>query len=97
MDKSKSQPVRDIAPRIVILKMLFQSAGWAGINIDDFPTLKAWEERMEARPGVAKGKDVPEPNKIKELLKDKKRMREIEEKSTKWIQEGMKEDAKRQK
>jgi glutathione S-transferase len=37
------------------------SAGWAGIEIDDFPTLKAWEERMEKRPGVSKGQDIPVP------------------------------------
>ena len=73
------------------------SAGWAGVNIDEFPTLKAWEDRMAARPGVDKGKDVPDPYKLKELLKDPQKMKEIQEKATAWIQEGMKKDAEKQK
>lgn len=48
------------------------AAGWAGVSIDEFPALKAWEERMEKRPGVAKGQDVPEPFTIKERQKDPK-------------------------
>jgi glutathione S-transferase len=32
------------------------SAGWAGVDIDDFPYLKAWEEKMLKRPGVEKGR-----------------------------------------
>jgi glutathione S-transferase len=69
------------------------SAGWAGINIDEFPSLKAWEERMTARPGVEKGRHVPDPHTIKELLKDKAKMEEHAAKSRAWVQKGMKEDA----
>ena len=47
-------------------------AGWAGIDVEEFPTLKAWEERMLQRPGVEKGRHVPEPHKIKEMMKDEK-------------------------
>ena len=50
------------------------AAGWAGINIDDFPTLKKWEDRMWARPAVQKGANVPDPYKMKELLADKEAM-----------------------
>lgn len=50
------------------------AAGWAGINIDDFPTLKKWEERMWARPAVQKGANVPDPYRMKELLADKEAM-----------------------
>jgi glutathione S-transferase len=69
------------------------SAGWAGIDIDEFPTLKAWEERMTARPAVEKGRHVPDPHTIKELLKDKAKMEEHAAKSRAWVQKGMKEDA----
>jgi glutathione S-transferase len=69
------------------------SAGWAGIEIDEFPALKAWEERMTARPGVEKGRHVPDPHTIKELLKDKAKMEEHAAKSRAWVQKGMKEDA----
>lgn len=30
------------------------AAGWAGIEINEFPNLKAWEERMWARPALQK-------------------------------------------
>ncbi|KAF1919117.1 glutathione S-transferase [Ampelomyces quisqualis] len=69
------------------------SAGWAGIEIDEFPSLKAWEERMTARPAVEKGRHVPDPHNIKELLKDKAKMDDYAAKSRAWVQKGMKEDA----
>lgn len=70
-------------------------AGWAGVDIDEFPALKAWEERMLARPGVEKGRHVPDRHRMKELLKDPKKMEEHAAKSRTWVQAGMKEDAKK--
>lgn len=49
-------------------------AAWAGVEIDDFPHLKAWEERMYARPAVQKGADVPDKYTMKERMKDKETM-----------------------
>ena len=46
------------------------AAGWAGVDIDEFPHLKAWEERMLARPGVEKGRHVPDPHRMKDMSKD---------------------------
>ncbi|KAF2476979.1 glutathione S-transferase [Lindgomyces ingoldianus] len=71
------------------------SAGWAGVDIDEFPALKAWEDRMAARPGVEKGRHVPDPHKIKELLKDKAKMERHAAEARKWVQAGMKEDAEK--
>lgn len=71
------------------------SAGWAGIDIDEFPALKEWEERMLKRPGVEKGRHVPDPHTIKELLKDKSKMEEHASQSRNWVQAGMKDDAKK--
>lgn len=73
------------------------SAGWAGVDIDEFPSLKAWEERMTSRPGVEKGRHVPDPHSIKELLQDKDKMEKYAAESRKWIQGGMKQDAEKQK
>lgn len=68
-------------------------AGWSGIDIESFPALKAWEERMLARPGVEKGRHVPDPHTIKKVLANKeeaeKRAAEVRE----WVQKSMKEDA----
>ena len=46
------------------------AAGWAGIDINEFPHLKAWEERMLARPGVERGRHVPSPHRMKEMSKE---------------------------
>ncbi|KAH7135855.1 glutathione S-transferase [Dendryphion nanum] len=70
-------------------------AGWAGVDIDEFPALKAWEERLAARPGVEKGRHVPDPHTVKELLKDKAKAEEQARKAREWVQAGMKEDAKK--
>jgi glutathione S-transferase len=63
------------------------------VEIDDFPTLKAWEERMTNRPGVEKGRHVPDHHGIKDLLKDKEKMDKHAADARKWVQAGMKQDA----
>lgn len=68
-------------------------SGWAGVDMDEFPSLKAWEERMMKRPGVSRGNDVPEPSKILETLNDKEAMDKYAEESSRWVQKGMKDDA----
>ncbi len=68
------------------------SAGWAGVEITDFPALKAWEDRMAERPGVEKGRHVPDRHTIKEVLKDKDLMAKKAAESAKWVQSSMKQD-----
>ncbi|OOQ81558.1 Disulfide-bond oxidoreductase YfcG [Penicillium brasilianum] len=70
------------------------AAGWAGVNIDEFPHVKAWEERMAARPALEKGRHVPNPHTIKELLKDKEAVEKSAAQTREWVQAGMKDDAK---
>ncbi|KAJ5887834.1 hypothetical protein N7495_007875 [Penicillium taxi] len=70
------------------------SAGWAGIDIDEFPNLKAWEELLAQRPGIKKGRDVPSPHNVKELIKDKDTAKKFAAEGQKWVQAGMKEDSK---
>jgi glutathione S-transferase len=71
------------------------SAGWAGVEIDEFPHLKAWEEMMMRRDGVEKGRHVPSPHRIKEMMKDKEAVERHAVQSRAWVQEGMKGDAKK--
>ncbi|KAF2657086.1 glutathione S-transferase [Lophiostoma macrostomum CBS 122681] len=73
------------------------SAGWAGIEINDFPALKAWEDRMAERPGVEKGRHVPDRHGIKDLLKDKEKMEKHAAENRAWVQAGMKDDAEKHK
>jgi len=70
-------------------------AAWAGIEIDEFPTLKKWEEMMSARPAVKKGADVPKPLNIKERLKDKDAADKYAKESSSWILQGMGDDKKK--
>jgi len=71
-------------------------AFWAGIDIDEFPHLKAWDERMLARPGVEKGRHVPDPHRMKELkAADPKEIQRQADEAKKWVQAGMKADAKK--
>ncbi|KAH8663534.1 putative disulfide bond reductase yfcG [Tricladium varicosporioides] len=71
------------------------AAFWAGVDITEFPNLEAWVERMYARPAVEKGRNVPDPHRMKELAKDPAKQKEHAEKSKAWVQQGMKEDAKK--
>ncbi|KAF2156209.1 glutathione S-transferase [Myriangium duriaei CBS 260.36] len=67
------------------------SAGpWAGVELDAFPNLKAWEERVWARPAVKKGADVPEPYNVKKILADKKLMEETSKGGREFVSKGMK-------
>ena len=73
------------------------AAFWAGVEIDEFPNLKAWEERMLKRPAVEKGRHVPDPHRMKELSQDKAKMEEHAAKTRAWVQQSMKDDAKKEK
>ncbi|KAK3670239.1 Glutathione S-transferase 2 [Recurvomyces mirabilis] len=74
------------------------SAGpWAGVEVEHYPHLKAWEDRMWGRPAVQKGANVPDPYKMKELLADKEKMEKHAAQSRAWVQQGMKDDAEKNK
>jgi len=68
-----------------------RSAGWAGVEIDNFPKLKEWEEKLDEREGVKKGRDVPTPSRIKEMMKDTKATEKEAEKARAWIMTEKKE------
>ena len=69
------------------------SAGWAGVEIAEFPNLQAWEERMMQRSGVERGRHIPDPHRIKELMQDKEAVDRHAAHSRAWVQSGMKADA----
>jgi len=35
------------------------NVGWAGVDIEEFPHLKAWEEKLLQRPAVERGRHIP--------------------------------------
>lgn len=50
---------------------------------------------MYARPGVKKGADVPDPYGMKKLAANPEEMEKKAAEAKKWIQAGMKADAKK--
>ena len=58
---------------------------FAGVEIDDMPHLKAWMKRIEERPAVQKGLDVPEENMKKQLARDPQKREQMMETAKKMI------------
>lgn len=80
----------------------FSSWGWvasaaqAGVDIEEFPNLKKWRNKLLARPGLDKGRNVPTPHKSLEHAKlSQAELDELSRANAAWIQSGMKEDAAR--
>ena len=65
------------------------SAGWAGVELGDYPRLEEWDRRMLARPAVERGRHVPSAHTVKELLKDKEGAEKHARESAKWVQGSM--------
>ncbi|KAK3697389.1 Glutathione S-transferase 2 [Vermiconidia calcicola] len=65
---------------------------WAGVELSEFPKLKAWEERMLARPAVEKGRHVPDRH-HRELLQDPKLMEAFEKRGKAFYRQKEKEAA----
>ena len=62
-----------------------QFNGNAGIDLDEMPHLKAWMQRIESRPAVQKGLDIPEENIHKQIAKDPKKKQELIEEAKKMM------------
>ena len=67
---------------------------WGGIDIEEFPNVKAWLQMMTERPAVSKGLNVPE-SKIGPEPPTPEFMEMIYSISRNWIQESMAEEAKK--
>lgn len=46
-------------------------AEWAGVDLAQFKLLKAWLDRINARPAIQRGLDVPEPFEMKKKMQTK--------------------------
>ncbi|OAG10573.1 glutathione S-transferase [Paraphaeosphaeria sporulosa] len=63
-------------------------APWAGVELDAFPAVKAWAERIEAREGVKRGLRVPAgEDQIERLRRDP----EVEDPFKGWVMMGQSE------
>ena len=68
---------------------------WAGVDVTQFPALKKWFDKIDAREATKRGLDVPTKFTLKEkYYKDQSSVEEYAKKSSKWIMDGQKEDQK---
>ena len=42
---------------------------WSGVSIDGLDNLRRWLDLVGARPAVKRGKDVPEPTDLEEMIR----------------------------
>ena len=61
------------------------ASSFAGVEIDDMPHLRAWMKRIEERPAVQKGLDVPEENIKKQLARDPQKKEQMIESARKMM------------
>ncbi|KAK4127964.1 glutathione S-transferase [Parathielavia appendiculata] len=72
------------------------SGPWAGIKLDDFPHLSAWIDRVLSHPGCEKGRHVPKPHTaLENRHMTEEEMDKAAESTRAWVQQSMKEDAKK--
>ena len=48
--------------------LLVHWAEWAGINVTQFKLIREWLDRINARPAIQSGLDVPEPFEMKRKI-----------------------------
>lgn len=53
-------------------------AEWTGIDLQDTPNLARWFDVLSSRPAVERGLNVPEPFDIKQIMKDKEKIKDVE-------------------
>jgi glutathione S-transferase len=70
------------------------AAGWAGLDLMEFPLVKAYYERLLTRPSIERGMNVPELHPVRALMNDEQKLAEFTEYSRSWVLLGMSEDAK---
>lgn len=72
------------------------SSKWAGVDIEEFPALKAWVFRCLEVPGFEKGRHVPTTHKaLDQWNKSEEELEAAATGSRNWVQKGMQADAKK--
>lgn len=70
-------------------------AEWAGVDVAPYKQLKAWLDRINARPAVQKGLNVPEPFEMKEKMRSKEGEEEYQRMHAGWVMKGQEADQER--
>ncbi|KAL8756378.1 MAG: hypothetical protein Q9184_004519 [Pyrenodesmia sp. 2 TL-2023] len=70
-------------------------AEWAGVDVRQFKNLSQWVDRINERPAVKRGLDVPKPFTMKEKLKTKEGEEEYAKHHSQWVMKGQEADQKK--
>ncbi|GAA5948874.1 hypothetical protein JCM3765_003938 [Sporobolomyces pararoseus] len=65
-----------------------RSAKWAGIEIDQFPALKEWVARIEAREATQAALKIPEQDMLTRMKADPSLEEKMQKASAAWVQQG---------
>lgn len=66
--------------------------GWSGVDITPFPHLKDWLDRIEARPAVQRGVDIPKKSELLDRLEDQDKAEEYARRVGSLIEKGANRD-----
>nr|AIL25474.1 Ure2p2 [Exophiala pisciphila] len=69
-------------------------AAFVDVDMNEFPSLQKWEEKMSARPGISRGFHVPKPLMFKIKGDDPEFFEQYAKERSKWILSGMEQDKK---
>jgi len=72
-------------------------AEWAGVDVTQFRRLKEWVDRINARPAVQRGLDVPEPFEMKKKMQTKEGEEEYQKMHAGWVMKGQDADQMKHK
>ena len=72
-------------------------AEWAGVDMTQFRLLKEWLDRINARPAIQRGLDVPEPFEMKNKMQTKAGEEEYQRMHAGWIMKGQNADQEKHK
>lgn len=72
----------------------WKQTDFACLKIDEWPNVKAWQERMMQRDGVKKGVDIPTKVDLEKVALNPEAFKAYLDNNTAWIRHGMEEDAR---
>ena len=70
-------------------------AGWSGIDVAEFPNLKAWFDRLLKRDGFEKGRHVPSPHTVKQHIDTSDEATKEAQATSAWVMSGQAKDSQK--
>lgn len=70
-------------------------SAWSGVDIEEFPVLMEWKERMGLRPAIQKARTLPDPWPFEHLAKNDRAKDEFAKPGREWFLKLIEQDIKR--